>query len=114
MPRVSGTTNEEASGRYYVLFDVDIWDGARYRSYMERVRPALEAAGGRYLVRGGEFTVYEGSWTPSRLVVLEFPSREAWEAFYFGPAYAEIKNVRDEVSTGRMVGVEGLPPATEE
>lgn len=61
---------------------------------------------------GGEFTVYEGDWTPSRLVFLEFPSQEAWESFYYGSEYAEIKPDRDEVSTGRMVGVEGLAPGT--
>ena len=109
---VSQITSSGSSGRYYVFFDVDIWDGERYQRYMERVRPALEAAGGRYLVRGGDLTVYEGNWTPSRLVFLEFPSQEAWESFYYGPEYAEIKPVRDEVSSGRMVGVEGLAPGS--
>jgi uncharacterized protein (DUF1330 family) len=41
-------------------------------------------------------------------VLLEFPSREAWENFYRGPEYAGIKAVRDETSTGNAVGVEGL------
>jgi uncharacterized protein (DUF1330 family) len=99
---------EPASGRYYVLVDVEVRDPERYRTYMEKVRPALEAAGGRYLVRGGAHTVYEGGWTPARLVLLEFPSQEAWEAFYDGPEYAGIRAVRDETSTARLVGVEGL------
>jgi uncharacterized protein (DUF1330 family) len=100
--------DSDAAGAYYVLVDVEIRDVARYRTYMDRVRPALERAGGRYLVRGGEHKVYEGDWTPSRLVVLEFPSQEAWESFYYGPAYAGIKKVREEVSSGRMVGVHGM------
>ncbi|MCE3555410.1 DUF1330 domain-containing protein [Pseudonocardia sp. RS11V-5] len=103
---------EPASGRYYVLVDVEVRDPERYRTYMEKVRPALEAAGGRYLVRGGSHTVYEGGWTPARLVLLEFPSREAWEAFYEGPEYAPIRSLRDETSTARLVGVEGLAPGT--
>ena len=93
---------------YYVIFDVDIHDVPRYVTYMEKVRPALERAGGRYLVRGGAYTVYEGTWQPHRLVLLEFPSREAWESFYHGPDYAGIKVVRDETSTVNAVGVEGL------
>jgi uncharacterized protein (DUF1330 family) len=100
----------DAAGAYYVLFDVEVRDVPRYRAYMDRVRPALERAGGRYLVRGGEHKVYEGDWTPSRLVVLEFPSQEAWESFYYGPAYAEIKTAREAVSSGRMVGVQGMAP----
>jgi uncharacterized protein (DUF1330 family) len=93
---------------YYVIFDVDIWDMERYGTYMARVRPALEAAGGRYLVRGGVMTTYEGDWQPHRLVVLEFPSQEAWESFYRGSEYAEMKAIRDATSRGNMVGVEGF------
>jgi uncharacterized protein (DUF1330 family) len=43
---------------YYVVVDVEIRDMARYGTYLEQVRPALEAAGGRYLVRGGAHQVY--------------------------------------------------------
>jgi hypothetical protein len=31
-------------------------------------------------------------------------------SFYHGPAYAGIKTIRDETSSGRMVGVEGAAP----
>jgi uncharacterized protein (DUF1330 family) len=101
-----------ASGPYYVIFDVDIWDVGRYQTFMDQVKPALEAAGGRYLVRGGAYRIYEGDWEPFRLVLLEFPSQKAFESFYYGPTYAGMKAVRDEVSAARLVGVEGLPPGT--
>jgi uncharacterized protein (DUF1330 family) len=52
---------------------------------MHAVNPALEAAGARYLVRGGAHKVYEGDWEPRRIVLLEFPSLEAFEGFYNGP-----------------------------
>jgi len=42
-------------------------------------------------------------------VLLEFPSREAFEGFYRSPAYQDLHALRDEVSYARMVGVEGLP-----
>jgi Domain of unknown function (DUF1330) len=54
----------------YVIFDVDIRDGAKYREFMDAVKPALEAAGARYLVRGGAHKVYEGDWVPRRIVLL--------------------------------------------
>jgi uncharacterized protein (DUF1330 family) len=103
-------TGHQPAGPYYVILDVAIRDVERYLTYMARVTPALEAAGGRYLARGGELTTYEGDWYPPRIVLLEFPSQQAWESFYFGPEYEGIKPIRDEVSTGRMIGVEGLPP----
>jgi uncharacterized protein (DUF1330 family) len=75
---------------------------------MRQVKPALEAAGARYLARGGQHKVYEGDWTPRRIVLIEFPSIEAWEGFYFGPVYQELKAIRDECSSARLVSVEGL------
>jgi uncharacterized protein (DUF1330 family) len=92
----------------YVIFDVEINDAVRYRDFMAGVKPALEAAGGRYLARGGEHKIYEGDWTPRRIVLLEFPSVAAFESFYEGPVYQELKPIRDACSTARLVSVVGL------
>jgi uncharacterized protein (DUF1330 family) len=94
----------------YVIFDVEIRDPARYQEFMKGVRPALEAAGARYLARGGAHKVYEGDWTPRRIVLIEFPSVGAFEAFYNGPVYQGLKAIRDEVSSARLVSVEGFDP----
>ena len=94
----------------YVIFDVEIRDMTGYQAFMKRVKPALDAAGARYLARGGPHKVYEGDWQPRRIVVLEFPSVAAWEAFYNGPDYQGLKAIRDEVSSARLVSVEGLGP----
>jgi uncharacterized protein (DUF1330 family) len=92
----------------YVIFDVDITDPVRYGGFMAGVKPALEQAGAKYLARGGAHTVYEGDWQPRRIVLIEFPSLQAWEDFYNGPVYRGLKSIRDECSSARLVGVEGL------
>jgi len=92
----------------YVIFDVEIRDPARYQDFMGKVKPALEAAGARYLARGGPHKVHEGDWQPRRIVLLEFPSVDAWENFYNGPVYQGLKAIRDECSSARLVAVEGL------
>lgn len=92
----------------YVIFDVEIRDAERYQDFMRQVKPALETAGGRYLARGGTHKVYEGDWSPRRIVLLEFPSLDAWEGFYNGPIYQGLKTVRDECSSARLVSVEAL------
>ena len=92
----------------FVIFDVDIRDPARYQEFMSGVKPALEAAGARYLARGGAHKVYEGDWTPRRIVILEFPSVSAWEEFYNGSVYQGLKSVRDACSSARLVSVEGM------
>ena len=92
----------------YVIFDVDIRDMDKYRVFMDGVKPALEATGARYLARGGAHKVHEGAWSPRRIVLLEFPSMEAWEAFYNGDTYRSLRAVREGCSTARLVSVEGL------
>ena len=105
----AGPAEQATPTPYYVVFDVDVLDAPRYMEYMAQVLPQIEAAGGTYLVRSGAHTVYEGDWSPYRLVLMEFPSREAFEGFYYSPAYRDLHAMRDEVSHARMVGVEGLP-----
>ena len=92
----------------YVIFDVEIRDMEKYLEFMTAVKPALEAAGGKYLARGGEHKVYEGDWEPRRIVLLEFPSTSDFEDFYLGPTYQRLKRIRDACSSARLVSVEGL------
>lgn len=92
----------------YVIFDVEISDLDEYQKFMLGVKPALEAAGARYLSRGGKHKVYEGDWEPRRIVLLEFPSVSHWEEFYHGETYQSLKAIRDACSSARLVGVEGI------
>ena len=92
----------------YVIFDVEVRDMERFQVFMKGVKPALEAAGARYLARGGAHKVHEGDWVPRRIVLIEFASVAAWEAFYNGETYQQLKAIRDECSSARLVSVEGL------
>lgn len=92
----------------YVIFDIQIRDLPEYQAFMKAVKPAIESVGGRYLARGGPHKVYEGDWAPRRIVLLEFPSREAFETFYYGAVYRSLRPLRDSCSSARLVAVEGL------
>ena len=50
----------------YAIFDVEIHNPERYQDFMAQVKPTLDAAGARYLSRGGAHKVYEGDWCSSR------------------------------------------------
>lgn len=92
----------------YVIFGVDIRDPDRYQNFMKKVKPALEAAGARYLARGGAHKVYAGDGTPRRIVLLEFLSVAAWAFFYYGPLYLGVKSIRDDCRSARLESVEGF------
>ena len=51
-------------------------DPAGYEGYKKLAGPAIEACGGRNLVRGGKTHVPGGEWHPERMVVLGFDSVE--------------------------------------
>jgi uncharacterized protein (DUF1330 family) len=92
----------------YMIFDVEIRVMSRYQEFMAGVKPALEAAGARYLARGGAHTAYEGDWQPRRIVLLEFPSSKEADDFYNSETYRRLKTIRDECSSARLVMVEGV------
>jgi len=83
----------------YAILDVEIRDMARYGEYMRQVKPAVEAAGGRYLVRGGAHKVVEGNWFPRRLVIMEFPDMEVLQRFYLSEEYQSLRALRQQSST---------------
>jgi uncharacterized protein (DUF1330 family) len=44
----------------YVIIETDVTDPERYERYKAAATEAVVAAGGRYVVRGGELDVLEG------------------------------------------------------
>ena len=92
----------------YVVVETDVTDPERYEQYKAAAPAAIAAAGGRYLVRGGELTVFEGEWQPSRLVVLEFEDLAAARRWYASEAYQEARKLREGAARLRMVAVQGI------
>lgn len=77
-------------------------------AYAKLAGPAVQAQGGRFLVRGGPAKTYEAGMN-ERTVVVEFPSLAAAVAAYEGPAYAEALRVLGKDAAVRdMRIVEGV------
>jgi uncharacterized protein (DUF1330 family) len=94
--------------RAYVIYLGDILDDTRYEIYKANVAPNISAAGGKYLVRGGEATLLEGELPASRTVILEFPSRQAALAWYQSEEYVEIKKLREGAAQATIYIVDGF------
>ncbi|HSL22461.1 MAG TPA: DUF1330 domain-containing protein [Vicinamibacterales bacterium] len=92
----------------YVIVNVDVRDPVRYEDYKKMVPPTLRPYGGRFAVRGGKVQVREGTWSPKRFVILEFPSVEQANAWYDSPEYAPAKALRHATSTADLIIVEGF------
>jgi uncharacterized protein (DUF1330 family) len=92
----------------YVIVETDVTNPEQYEKYKAASPGAVAAGGGSFLVRGGELTVLEGDWQPSRLVVLEFENLAAAKRWYESEAYQEAKQLREGAAHLRVVAVQGV------
>ena len=92
----------------YVIYQCEVLDAERYEAYKPKAAASIEAAGGRYIVRGGELEALEGEGPPSRTVVVEFPDRETALAWYRARPYAEARKIREGAAIARMYVVDGV------
>lgn len=90
----------------YWVGHVTMSDVETYKLYQQANAAPFKEYGARFLVRGGAQEVREGQARP-RTVVLEFPTIEAAKACYDSAAYQAAKEIRDAVSEGDLVIVEG-------
>jgi uncharacterized protein (DUF1330 family) len=90
----------------YIIARIEVTNPEGFKAYQAAVSPCIEAAGGKYLVRGGE--VYGPDPDGRRLVVLEFPSAAAAKAFWNSSEYREVAKLRKGHATMDVVVVEGV------
>jgi uncharacterized protein (DUF1330 family) len=91
----------------YVVSERAVTDPTLFKEYMKRGATALARYGGRFLLRGGAVGVLQGEPPASRVVILEFPSREQAEAWWNSPDYAEASEFRTASSKGKAYLVPG-------
>jgi uncharacterized protein (DUF1330 family) len=93
----------------YLIVEMHITDPEGYKAYMAKAPAAVKEAGGEYLVRGGQHETLEGDWQPHRVAMLRFPSYEAAKAFYDGPHYTSVRQLRKgKTEYFNMVLVQGV------
>jgi uncharacterized protein (DUF1330 family) len=92
----------------YVIVDIQVHDPIVYEEYKKLAPATVAAYGGQYRVRGGKVETLEGSWAPTRLAVLEFPSAEQARAWLNSPEYSIIKGLRHQATVSEMILVEGV------
>ncbi len=90
----------------YLIGHITVTDPEAYKEYVERDTPILERLGGRFVVRGGDAEVMEGT-TNERHVVIEFPSYQAALDAYNDPDYQEVADIRRRTAQSVIIVVEG-------
>jgi uncharacterized protein (DUF1330 family) len=79
----------------YVIYQGEVTDPAQYERYKSEAAASIRAAGGSYVVRGGDVDVLEGDPPSGRTVILEFPTRDAALAWYRSEQYTAARPLRE-------------------
>ena len=91
----------------YLIAEHLISDAERFEQYRGKVAPMIEKYGGRYLTRGGSHEVLDGSWKPTRAVIIEFPNMAALKAWYESPEYAPLIELRRGAGQDVLLAIDG-------
>jgi uncharacterized protein (DUF1330 family) len=92
---------------YWIAAYRSVRDPQALAAYAKLALPALESAGGRFLVRGMPARVYEGG-LEERTVLIEFASVAQAIAAHDSPAYREALRALGNGADRDMRIVEGL------
>ncbi len=90
----------------YWIAHVDVTDPVAYEGYKAANAAPFAKYGAKFLVRGAPQTQVEGHCR-ARTVVIEFPSLQAAQDCYNSPEYQAAKALRDPVSVGDCLIIEG-------
>src|SRR5215472_13634332 len=81
-----------------VIIDLEVHDRAKMEQYEQGAFELLARHGAKPLVRELRAENYEGAWTPTWFVILEFPSRQAVRNFYDSAEYQPLKALRQQAA----------------
>jgi uncharacterized protein (DUF1330 family) len=92
---------------YWITFYRSVSSAAALADYAKAAGPAIEAAGGRFLARGGSPTAYEAG-VNQRVALIEFDSVEKAIAGYESEAYKRALKLLEGAAERDVRIVEGV------
>ncbi|WP_419175414.1 DUF1330 domain-containing protein [Desulfosediminicola sp.] len=79
----------------FLVVDTKINNPEAYEEYKKLARPIVEKFGGVYRARGGAMEIHQSElWSPTRIVIVEFPDVESAQTFIDSEEYAPVKQMR--------------------
>ena len=85
------------SPKFYAVAEMSVADPQWVRDYVAEVTPMVERHGGRYLARTTRYEQIEGAGehdAPQLLMIIEWPSKAAADAFYDSEEYRPHREAR--------------------
>ena len=93
----------------FVIADTKIENAAEYEEYKVKAKAIAESYGGTYRARGGQIEVIDSDlWTPTRVVIIEFPDYASAQAFAHSEEYAPVAALRHANAKSTVIIVDGM------
>lgn len=93
----------------YIVFELQVSDMAWGAEYKGPTAQLVEKHGGKYLVASSELKKVEGARDlPNIMVILEFPSQQAADAFHSDPDYQPLIALRNTGSAAEATIAPGI------
>lgn len=90
-----------------LVINAEVVDQELLDQYRAAAKPSMAKHGARMLAGGNDAEVIEGQPFGTRVVVVEFPSREAFHQWYVDPEYAEPLAMRLKATKGIALLIDG-------
>ena len=94
----------------YLIAEHSITDPVKFEEYRTKVGPIIARHGGRYISKGGSHQVLEADnavWRPERVVIVEFPTMAALNAWYADAEYQPLIELRRAAARDMLVTLDG-------
>lgn len=92
----------------YLIGKMEIRDHDAYARYKAVTPDIIRRHGGRFLTRGGDKITLEGKEETRRIVIVEFDSPQAAEAFYRSREYQQAMKLREGAAVMDLMIVGGF------
>ncbi len=92
----------------YMIAQMTIHDPETYSKYEDGFMEVFETFDGKILSIDDAPLDISGSWTASRSVLIEFPSKQNWQAWITSDPYKGISKHRISASTANAILVKGF------
>jgi uncharacterized protein (DUF1330 family) len=94
--------------KYYAVAEIEVVDPGWVQQYIDEVTPIVERRGGRYLARTQRVERIEGERAlPQTVLIIEWSSKEAAEAFYESDEYRPHRHARRRGARNEFLLVAG-------
>ncbi|MDG1135087.1 MAG: DUF1330 domain-containing protein [Pseudomonadales bacterium] len=93
----------------YVTAQINIHDREKYAQYEQGFMEIFASYEGKMLAVDEAPEVWEGQWSYTRTVLIEFPSAQAAKSWYSSDEYQQLAAHRWVASTANIAMIEGVP-----